>query len=126
MPLLDEPAADIDVGAKAQLHKLVADLAKQGAAILLASSDVPELLSLCDRILLMNAGAVAADLPASEASEEQVIRLASLHGGLGSTAVAFGISAWESIGLGILIRSRSGAAGPHRDGSARRSQVHSA
>ena len=75
--LLDEPTMGIDVGAKSQIHRLVADLARRGASILLASSDVPELLSLCSRILVMNKGVVAGDIPSGAASEEEVLRLAA-------------------------------------------------
>src|SRR5262249_26171147 len=51
--LLDEPTADIDVGAKAEIHDLMCALAERGAAILFASSDLPELLALCDRIVAL-------------------------------------------------------------------------
>lgn len=75
--LLDEPTAGVDVGAKSQIHELVAELAEQGAGILLASSDMPELFALCSRIVVMNKGRVAGHFRADEASEEDVLRLAT-------------------------------------------------
>jgi ribose transport system ATP-binding protein len=60
--LLDEPTRGIDVGAKQQVYQLVADLADSGAAVLLVSSEIEELLGLCDRLLVMRRGKVAARL----------------------------------------------------------------
>ena len=75
--LLDEPTVGIDVGAKSQVHKIIADLAMHGAAILLASSEVPELLSLCNRVLVMNKGVVVGDLSPGATTEEDLLRLAT-------------------------------------------------
>jgi ABC-type sugar transport system ATPase subunit len=78
--LLDEPTAGVDVGAKAEIHDLIAELAASGAAILLTSSDLPELLALCDQVVALRAGAAVGTLAASDASEP---RLAALITGAG-------------------------------------------
>ena len=67
--LLDEPTAGVDVGAKAEIHEAIRALAGAGATIVLDSSDLPELLTLCDRIVALYQGRVAGVLPAAEASE---------------------------------------------------------
>ena len=73
----DEPARGIDVGAKAEMFGLIGDLAEEGRAIVLISSYLPELLNMCDRILVMREGRVAGTLPREEFSEERVIALAT-------------------------------------------------
>jgi ABC-type sugar transport system ATPase subunit len=73
----DEPARGIDVGAKAEMFGLIEDLAKEGRAIVLISSYLPELLNMCDRILVMHEGAVAGVVPREEFSEERVMALAT-------------------------------------------------
>ena len=75
--LLDEPTTGIDIAAKSQIHQLVAELARSGAAVLLVSSEIPELLSLCSRILVMSKGRVAGEVRAGTATEEEVLRLAT-------------------------------------------------
>ncbi|MGH7788876.1 MAG: ATP-binding cassette domain-containing protein, partial [Candidatus Binatia bacterium] len=73
--LLDEPTAGVDVGAKAEIHALVRALAAGGAAVLLASSDLPELLELCDRIIALYRGAPAGELSAAQATEPRLAAL---------------------------------------------------
>jgi ribose transport system ATP-binding protein len=73
----DEPARGIDVGAKAELFALVGELAQEGRAIVLISSYLPELLNLCDRIVVMREGRVAGELERDAFSEERVIALAT-------------------------------------------------
>jgi len=73
--LLDEPTAGIDVGAKAEIHDLIRRLAAEGTAIVLASSDLSELLMLCDRILALRAGQVVGSLDAAAASERRLAAL---------------------------------------------------
>jgi ribose transport system ATP-binding protein len=73
----DEPARGIDVGAKAEMFGLIGELAKQGRGIVLISSYLPELLNMCDRILVMREGEVAGYVPREEFSEEGVIALAT-------------------------------------------------
>jgi ABC-type sugar transport system ATPase subunit len=70
--LLDEPTAGVDVGAKAEIHAILAQLATDGAAIVLASSDLPELLSLADRIVALRDGRVAGAVDAERATEAQI------------------------------------------------------
>ena len=76
--LLDEPTRGIDVGAKSELFALIAELVGRGVAIVLVSSDMLELLGLCDRILVMYEQQLVAEVPRAEASEE---RIAHLSGG---------------------------------------------
>lgn len=74
--ILDEPTQGIDVGAKAEIHRLMGQLAQQGLAILLISSELPELLGLADRIAVMRRGQLAGVLSAKEATREAVLHLA--------------------------------------------------
>jgi ABC-type sugar transport system ATPase subunit len=74
--LLDEPTAGVDVAAKTELHRLVTDLAAGGLGVLIASSDLVELLSLCDRIVVLAAGRATGELDASMATQEAIMALA--------------------------------------------------
>jgi len=74
--ILDEPTRGIDVGAKSEIHALIAGLARAGKAILLISSEMNELLALADRILVMREGAAAAHLTPSATSPEEILRYA--------------------------------------------------
>jgi ABC-type sugar transport system ATPase subunit len=76
--LFDEPTRGIDVGAKATVHDLMRDLARQGRAIVMISSELPELIGLSDRIVVLHEGRIAGELPAG-ATEKQVIALAAGH-----------------------------------------------
>lgn len=71
--LIDEPTRGIDVGAKAELHRRLAELAAGGLAILMVSSDLPEVLGMADRILVMREGRIVAELPGLGATEESVM-----------------------------------------------------
>jgi ABC-type sugar transport system ATPase subunit len=87
--LLDEPTRGIDVGAKQQVYRLIADLADSGAAVLVASSEIEELLGLCDRILVMRRGEIAArfarpGLPPREGETAGFDREAMLRAALGA------------------------------------------
>ena len=75
--LCDEPTRGIDVGAKAEVYEILRDIAKQGIGIVMVSSELPELLSLCDRIIIMHEGRVTGELSREEASEEQIMRYAA-------------------------------------------------
>ena len=75
--ILDEPTRGIDVGAKAQVHRLVAELAAQGKAILMISSDLPEVLAMSDRLLVMREGRLAGEFARGEATQEAVMRAAT-------------------------------------------------
>jgi ABC-type sugar transport system ATPase subunit len=74
--ILDEPTRGIDVGAKAEVHKIIADLADQGVAVIVISSELPEILHVADRILVMHEGRAKADLSRSEATEELIMKAA--------------------------------------------------
>ena len=73
----DEPARGIDVGAKAEMFGLIGNLAREGRAIVLISSYLPELLNMCDRIVVMRQGRIAGELRQEEFSEERIITLAT-------------------------------------------------
>ncbi len=75
--LLDEPTRGVDVGAREELYRLIAEFVRSGTGVLLASSDLPELLGLADRILVMCEGSLVGELTAAEATEEAVVLLAS-------------------------------------------------
>ncbi len=74
--MLDEPTRGIDVGAKAEIHALLGRLAAQGRAILVVSSELPELMHLCDRILVLSRGRLAGEVARAEFSEERILSLA--------------------------------------------------
>ncbi|HVO69151.1 MAG TPA: sugar ABC transporter ATP-binding protein [Aggregatilineaceae bacterium] len=73
--IMDEPTRGIDVGAKAEVHALMSQLAKNGVAIILISSELPEVLALSDRVLAMHEGRLVGDVPRAEANPEQVMTL---------------------------------------------------
>ena len=75
--LLDEPTRGIDVGAKAEIYALIRRLAEAGMAVLMTSSELPELLTVADRILVMCEGRITADLPRAEADEETIMHAAT-------------------------------------------------
>jgi rhamnose transport system ATP-binding protein len=84
--ILDEPTRGIDVGAKAEIHRLMGELASKGLAILMISSELPEVLGMSDRILVMREGRIVAELPRAEATQERVG--AAMMGSLAAEAVA--------------------------------------
>ncbi|MCE5343255.1 MAG: ATP-binding cassette domain-containing protein [Eubacteriales bacterium] len=71
--LLDEPTRGIDVGAKYEIYQIINDLVAQGKAVLMISSELPELLGMCDRIYVMNEGRMIAELDGKEASQESIM-----------------------------------------------------
>lgn len=81
--ILDEPTRGVDVGAKAEIHELIRDLARQGKAILVISSELEELMVLATRLIVVRNGKIAGELPATDATEEAIMRLMT-----GVTAVA--------------------------------------
>jgi ribose transport system ATP-binding protein len=76
--LLDEPTRGVDIGARVEIYRLIGDLAERGGAVLVVSSDMVELLGLCDRILVMRAGRLAGALDRPQFSQERVMALAAL------------------------------------------------
>jgi rhamnose transport system ATP-binding protein len=79
--ILDEPTQGIDVGAKAEIHRLMGELASQGLAIVMISSDLPEILGMSDRISVMHAGTIIGQLSRAEATQERIMALALGHDG---------------------------------------------
>ena len=77
--LLDEPTRGVDVGAKAEIYKIINDLASEGMSIIVVSSEMTELLGISDRILVMHEGHLSGELSMSEASEETIMRYAISH-----------------------------------------------
>ena len=73
--ILDEPTRGIDVGAKFEIYTIINDLAAQGRGVVVISSEMPELLGLCDRIYVMNEGALVGELARSEASQEKIMSM---------------------------------------------------
>lgn len=75
--LLDEPTRGIDVGAKYEIYQLIISLAESGKSVMMVSSEMPELLGVCDRILVMSGGRLAGELDATDATQEKIMELAS-------------------------------------------------
>ena len=75
--LMDEPTRGVDVGAKSEIHHILRDLASQGVGVVVISSELPEIIGLCDRALVIRDGRLAGELAASEMTEERLLRLAS-------------------------------------------------
>ena len=73
--ILDEPTRGIDVGAKFEIYNIMNELVAQGRGVVMISSEMPELLGMCDRIYVMNEGALAGELAAAEASQERIMSL---------------------------------------------------
>jgi ribose transport system ATP-binding protein len=73
----DEPTRGIDVGAKAEIHKLLQELADQGKAIVMISSELPEILRMSDRIVVMCEGRITGELMPEEATQERFMQLAT-------------------------------------------------
>ena len=77
--LLDEPTRGIDVGAKYEIYQLIIDLAAEGRSVLMVSSEMPELLGVCDRIMVMSGGRIAGEVNAADATQEQIMALATKY-----------------------------------------------
>jgi inositol transport system ATP-binding protein len=76
--IVDEPTRGVDVGAKAEVHQILVQLAARGIAVLMISSELPEVLAVSDRIVTMRQGRITGDMPAVEASEEKLMALMAL------------------------------------------------
>jgi putative multiple sugar transport system ATP-binding protein len=72
--ILDEPTRGIDVGAKFEIYNIISKLAAEGKCIIMISSEMPELLGMCDRIYVMNEGQFVGHLPKAEATQESIMR----------------------------------------------------
>jgi len=77
MLIIDEPTRGIDVGTKAEVHRLISDLAGRGIAVLMISSELPEVLGMADRIFVMSEGRITAELPQSMATQEAIMHAAA-------------------------------------------------
>jgi ribose transport system ATP-binding protein len=77
--LFDEPTRGIDVGAKSEIFALIEELVEHGAAVLLISSELSEIVHVCDRAYVMRTGTMGGELSRAELSEENILRLA-MHG----------------------------------------------
>lgn len=77
--LLDEPTRGIDVGAKYEIYQLIIDLAEKGKTVIMVSSEMPELLGVCDRILVMSGGKLAGEVDAKTATQEEIMTLAAKY-----------------------------------------------
>ena len=71
--ILDEPTRGIDVGAKFEIYKLMTEVAQAGKAVVMVSSELPELIGMCDRIYIMNEGRIVGELQGEEASQEIIM-----------------------------------------------------
>lgn len=77
--LLDEPTRGIDVGAKYEIYQLIIDLANRGKVVIVVSSEMPELLGICDRIMVMSGGRLAGEIDAEEATQELIMTYAAKY-----------------------------------------------
>ncbi len=75
--IVDEPTRGIDIGTKAEVHRLLSELAGRGIAVLMISSDLPEVLGMADRVLVMHEGRLTAEIPRELATEESVMSAAT-------------------------------------------------
>ena len=78
--ILDEPTQGVDVGAKAEIHRLMGELAGKGLAIVMISSELPEILGMSDRVAVMHGGRVVGTLDRAEATQEAIMERALGHG----------------------------------------------
>ena len=75
--IFDEPTRGIDVGAKAEIYRLMCELAQQGMAIIMISSELPEILGMSDRIVVMHEGKVSGIVDRDDATQERIMQLAT-------------------------------------------------
>lgn len=80
--IVDEPTRGIDVGARREIHFLLRELAENGIGVWMISSELPEILGMSDRIMVMHEGAIVAEIPSEDASEEYIMNFASGHAGV--------------------------------------------
>jgi ribose transport system ATP-binding protein len=74
--IFDEPTRGVDVGAKAEIYKIMSDLAAAGVTIIMISSDLPEVIGMSDRVIVMRRGEIAGELQRSELEEHAIMKLA--------------------------------------------------
>ena len=106
--IVDEPTRGIDVGTKAEVHRLMSDLAAEGVALLMVSSELPEVLGMADRVLVMREGRITAEIPRAQATEESVMLRCDRPGGARMSAIAAPPRPQTgSDTLGLLLRGRT-------------------
>ena len=76
--IFDEPTKGIDIGTKSEIYKIMRKLTEKGIGVIVVSSELPELLSICDRIIVMKEGSITATFDSSEATEEKLIKAATI------------------------------------------------
>jgi rhamnose transport system ATP-binding protein len=81
--IVDEPTRGIDVGTKAEVHRLMSQLAVEGVAVVMVSSELPEVLGMADRVLVMHEGRLVADIAREHADERSVMHAATGQAGTG-------------------------------------------
>ena len=86
--IFDEPTRGIDVGAKSEIYRLLNELAQQGKAIMMISSELPEILRMSHRIVVMCEGRITGELTAAEATQERIMKYATQRGSIVDTAAA--------------------------------------
>jgi ribose transport system ATP-binding protein len=79
--IFDEPTRGIDVGAKAEIYQIMNELVAQGDTIIMVSSELPEILAMSDRVLVMQGGRLRGELSRDEASQERIMHLATVSDG---------------------------------------------
>jgi rhamnose transport system ATP-binding protein len=77
--ILDEPTQGVDIGSKSEIHQIMVELAERGMAIVMISSELPEILGMSDRIAVMHAGTISGILSRAEATQEKILALALGH-----------------------------------------------
>ncbi len=87
MYLLDEPCVGVDIGAKVEIYRLVGRLVQEGAAVLVLSSDLPELIGISDRILVLHRGEIAGEFQAGEVDSDRLLACATGAGPSDALAV---------------------------------------
>jgi ribose transport system ATP-binding protein len=75
---LDEPTRGVDVGSKAEIHRILRGLARSGVGIIVISSELPELIGVCDRVLVVREGRISGEVAGAEMTEERIMYLASV------------------------------------------------
>ena len=75
--ILDEPTRGIDIGAREEIYQIIYEMAKEGKTVIVISSDLPEILKICPRILVMYEGSLMGELNGDECTEESIIAMAS-------------------------------------------------
>ena len=77
--ILDEPTRGIDVGAKYEIYCVINDLAKAGKAVIVISSEMPEIIGTCDRVYVLNEGEIAGELSSDDVSQERIMQCIMAH-----------------------------------------------